>query len=169
MFDTPVPIFVDPRKLCDSEQTINGFIELNELKGLCSYIETSAGKVEVQMHFARDQQHRPVITGEVLAKGVGITCQRCLQVAEHELHCDLNVAVVLDESQAEKLPAELDAWIVEDGQLNIRDALDQELILSLPIVPYHQDCKVEMQYGKESAQQEAKNPFGELASLLKKD
>ena len=39
----------------------------------------------------------------------------CLQIDTQVLGVDLNVVVVLDESQAEKLPAGCDAWIVEDG------------------------------------------------------
>jgi uncharacterized protein len=170
MFDTPISPRLDSRKLCDAEQLVQGFIEVAELPGLLSYLQSEKGKVEVTLQFQRDDHRRPTVTGTVEVKGVEIICQRCLQVAEQDLSSNLNVAVVLDESQAEKLPAELDAWIVEDGQLNLRELLDQELILSLPIVPYHADCEVETQYGDaDGEQQEKENPFGVLAQLLQKD
>lgn len=169
MFDTPLARILDSRKLCDSQQLITGSIEVAELDGLLSCLESDAGQVQVTLQFQRDDHRRPLITGQVTAKGVEILCQRCLQIDIQELHVDLNVVVVLDESQAEKLPAEYDAWIVEDGQLNIRELLDQELILSLPIVPYHADCKVETQYGDAGATQQQESPFGVLASLLQKD
>ena len=169
MFDTPLARILDSRKLCDAQQHITGSIVVAELDGLLSYLESDAGKVEVTLQFQRDERRRPLITGRVEAKGVEIICQRCLQIDAQDLCVDLNVVVVLDESQAEKLPAECDAWIVEDGQLNVRELLDQELILSLPIVPYHADCKVETQYGDAGAAQEQESPFGVLASLLQKD
>ncbi len=169
MFDTPIAPRLDARKVCDAEQLIKGSIQVAELNGLLSYLESDQGNVEVTLQFQRDERRRPTVTGLVEAKGVEIICQRCLQIAPHDLRVDLDVTVVLDESQAEKLPAERDAWIVEDGQLNLRELLDQELILSLPIVPYHVDCEVETQYGDAGAEQQKENPFGVLAGLLQKD
>jgi len=169
MFDTPIARRLDSRKLCDAEQLINGYIEVAELDGLLAYLETDKGRVQVSLQFQRDERHRPIVTGLVEVKGVEIICQRCLQIVTHDLRVDLNVAVVLDESQAEKLPAECEAWIVEDGQLNLRELLDQELVLSLPIVSYHADCEVKTRYGDAGAEQQQESPFGVLASLLQKD
>jgi uncharacterized protein len=169
MFNTALARILDSCKLCTAQQRITGSVEVAELDGFLSYLQSDVGKVEVTLQFQCDDNYRPLITGRIEAKGVEIICQRCLQIDTRDLGVDLNVVVVLDESQAEKLPAECDAWIVEDGQINVRELLDQELILSLPIVPYHVDCKVESQYGGVGAAQQQESPFGILASLLQKN
>ena len=169
MFETELPRFLDPRKLCDGQQTITGVVELSTLTGFCSYLQSDQGQVSVQLHFSRDNAHRPIIKGSAEIKNVQISCQRCLDAVSIDIMGDMSVAIVLNEEQAEKLPTEYDPWLLEDKKLDMRELIDHEMILNIPIVAYHSDCEVAIEYGHKETVQEKPNPFMGLQALLQKD
>jgi len=169
MFDTELPRFLDPRKLCDGQQTITGTVELSTLSGFCSYLQSDQGQVSVQLHFSRDNAHRPIIKGNTEIKNVQISCQRCLDAVSIDIIGDMSVAIVLNEEQADKLPTEYDPWLLEDKKLDMRELIDHEMILNIPIVAYHSDCEVAIEYGNKETVQEKPNPFVGLQALLQKD
>ncbi|HCH33329.1 MAG TPA: hypothetical protein DE045_10330 [Oceanospirillaceae bacterium] len=169
MFETPLPPFLDPRKLCDGQQTITGYVELVSLAGFCSYLQSDQGRVSVELHFARDNAHRPVITGKSSIEGVQIACQRCLDAISLDIMADINVAIVLTEEQADNLPTEYDPWLLEDKKLAMNEFIDHEMILNIPIVAYHSDCEVTSNFGGKETVQEKPNPFEGLQALLQKD
>ena len=169
MFDTELPRFLDPRKLCDGQQTITGQVDLSTLAGFCSYLQSDQGQVDVQLHFSRVNAHRPIIRGKAEVKGVQIGCQRCLDAISIDIIGDMNVAIVLNEEQAQKLPTEYDPWLLEDKKLDMRELIDHEMILNIPIVAYHSDCEVATEFGQEETVQEKPNPFEGLQALLQKD
>jgi uncharacterized protein len=169
MFDTELPRFLDPRKLCDGQQIITGKVELSTLTGFCSYLQSDQGQVSVELHFSRDNAHRPIIKGHAAIKNVQISCQRCLDAIGIDIIGDMNVGIVLNEEQAEKLPHEYDPWLLEDKKLDMRELIDHEMILNIPIVAYHSDCAVATEYGDKETAQEKPNPFEGLQALLQKD
>ena len=169
MFETELPHFLDSRKLCDGQQSITGKVELSALTGLCSYLLSDQGQVRVQLHFSRDNAHRPTIKGSASIKNVQISCQRCLGAFGIDIISDMNVAIVLNEEQAEKLPAEYDPWLLKDKMLDMREFIDHEMILNISIVAYHSDCEVATEYGDKETAQKKPNPFEGLQALLQKD
>lgn len=169
MFETPLPRLLDPRKLCDGQQSITGYIELAALPGFCSYLLSDQGQVSVELHFTRDRAHRPIITGKTSIKDVQVSCQRCLEAISLDIMADMSVAIVLTEEQAEKLPAEFDPWLLEDRKLEMNELIDHEMILNIPIVAYHADCQVAADVGNPETVQEKPNPFEGLQALLQKD
>ena len=169
MFKTPLPRFLDPRKMCDGQQTITGHVDLVNLAGFCSYLQSDQGQVNVELNFSRDNAHRPLITGKASIKDVKISCQRCLDAISLDIIADTSVAIVLTEEQAEKLPSELDPWLLEDKKLDLNEFVDHEMILNIPIVAYHSDCEVASEYGGKETEQEKPNPFEGLQALLQKD
>jgi len=168
MFDKEPPRFLDHRKLCDGQQTITGHVDLSTLTGFCSYLQSDQGQVDVQLHFSRDNAHRPTIRGKAEIKGVQIGCQRCLDAISIDIIGEMNIAIVLNEEQAQKLPTEYDPWLLEDKKLDMRELIDHEMILNIPIVAYHSDCEVATGFGQEETVQEKPNPFEGLQALLQK-
>ena len=72
-----------------------------------------------------------------------MTCQRCLQAMPIELSGAHQLAVVGDDEQARQLPARLEPLLVDGEMCDLWTVVEDELILSLPIVSYHdtEDCK----------------------------
>ncbi len=104
---------------------------------------------------------------------VWLTCQRCLQPMQIPLHVDTRVRFARDEAQAEALDAELeDDVLALPRWLDLRSLVEDELLLSLPLVPRHEHCPqpLPVSVGDEALDAaeptaERVNPFAALQAL----
>lgn len=95
-------------------------------------------------------------------------CQRCLQTVQLPLQIEGWYRFVRDEAQAAELDAELEQDVlVLSRAFDVREWLEDELLLALPIVPMHEQCPEALPLSGEPAEEEAprKNPFAVLAGL----
>jgi uncharacterized protein len=170
MADTLIPDYVDARKIFAQQALIKGSIPVSRLPRFCDLIADDQGEVQVAMKFALDDSFRRVIEG-TLDTQVHVVCQRCLEPMQIELHDEFALAIVESEEQIERLPKNLDPWICEEEQL----------ILCMPIVSYHeQDCIEKLSFeaserkrnGDKSVASNGKgkpNPFDILKTLKEQD
>ena len=108
-----------------------------------------------------------------------LRCQRCMQAVQVPLHSKGRIALVDDLVAEEALPADAEQFLVSAGRLLLRDLVEEELLLGLPLIARHQDvhCADTLlgeQASAESAQQGAprriettQKPFAGLGELLK--
>jgi uncharacterized protein len=101
---------------------------------------------------------------------VWLTCQRCLQPFQQPLAIDTRLRFVRDESQAEALDAEIDEDVLALPRwLDLRNLVEDELLLGLPLVPRHERCPRPLPLapsaGDEPAAEAPANPFAVLQSL----
>ena len=72
---------------------------------------------------------------------VWLTCQRCLQPMKEPLVLDRRLRFVHGESQAEAMDAESEDDVLALGRwLDLRELVEDELLLALPLVPRHAVC-----------------------------
>jgi len=72
---------------------------------------------------------------------VWLTCQRCLQPFEVPLALDRRLRFVRGEAQAEALDAEIEDDVLALGRsIDLRELVEDELLLALPLVPRHGRC-----------------------------
>ncbi len=101
---------------------------------------------------------------------VPLTCQRCLHPVPVELLIEQDFRFVADEATAlaEDDESEEDLLVLEDG-FDLMALIEDELLMSLPLVPMHPACLSEQaptSKEEEAILAEAKpNPFAVLASL----
>ncbi len=102
---------------------------------------------------------------------VWLTCQRCLQPLRLALRTTRRIRFVSDESQAEALDAESEDDILALPRwLNLRELIEDELLLALPLVPRHenicpQPLPNDAAAAPELAQPAEANPFAALQGL----
>ncbi|MGT0246719.1 DUF177 domain-containing protein [Burkholderia pyrrocinia] len=114
-----------------------------------------------------------------------LTCQRCMTPYDQAFGVDMVYRVVATEEEAEEFPLDDDEAdvIVGSRQFDLVDLIEEELLLSLPLVPKHEVCPAvheslvsgasgpEGEAGEESdeAADEGKrpNPFAALQALKK--
>jgi len=116
------------------------------------------GEAQIWMHLLADAD-------------VVLQCQRCLLPLDEAVHVDRHFRFVADEDTAAALDDEIeDEVLVLSKSLNLRDLVEDEMLLALPLVPRHEVCPqaVPMQFGDVEAVEEKANPFASLA-LLRKD
>jgi len=168
MLNVKLPKYVDPRKLADREIQITGVIAIVEMAELAPMLVNTDVEVFADLKFARDELRIRTISGSVKAT-VQVECQRCLEPVDVDLVANLNLAISYSEEKAQTLPKYYDPLIVEDDDLELLPLIEQELILSLPIVSYHADCSIQTSFGDGNpvavSETEKPNPFSVLASL----
>ncbi len=166
-----LPAFVEPHKLCDTQQEIQGQIELAKLPGLCSYLQSDAGDVFIRLQFQRNYTSYPLVTGQISTNDLPMICQRCLNLAAFQLQVEVNLAIVSLDQQLDELPVKQDFWILNEERIELVELIDHELMLNLPIIAYHPNCKVQTDYGNNTAMKSEIqiNPFSALRQLLSKD
>ena len=102
---------------------------------------------------------------------VVLQCQRCLLPLDEAVHVDRHFRFVADEDSAAALDDEIeDEVLALPKALNLRDLVEDEMLLALPLVPRHDVCPeaVPLQFGDVEEVEEKANPFASLA-LLRKD
>lgn len=102
---------------------------------------------------------------------VVLQCQRCLLPLDEAVHVDRHFRFVADEDTAAALDDEIeDEVLALPKALNLRDLVEDEMLLALPLVPRHDVCPqaVPLQFGDVAEVEERANPFASLA-LLRKD
>jgi uncharacterized protein len=102
---------------------------------------------------------------------VVLQCQRCLQPLDEAVHVDRHFRFVADEDTAAALDDEVeDEVLALPKTLNLRELVEDEMLLALPLVPRHDVCPemIPMQFGDVELVEEKANPFASLA-LLRKD
>lgn len=178
MLSGQLPKSFDPRKLARQDLQFEGTLALNQFDQLVAGLADTQGEVKVFLHFYMSEDHRVALQGHV-ETNLKMVCQRCLDVAELPVYAELNLMGVLNDEQAKALPAEYEPLFLQEEPIELIPLIEEELLLSLPIVPYHPpaQCQVQQSYSTESdAEAEAlaaevekermqRNPFSVLASL----
>ncbi|WP_164880855.1 YceD family protein [Aestuariirhabdus litorea] len=150
---------------------MSGTIKLGELQRLQDYLAESEGAITASLDFYRDDQGFFVIDAKMSAPVVMI-CQRCLEAVNLNVEGECQLAVVWSEEDAKALPKHYEPVVVGEEELETASLLEEELILALPLVPYHREdeCKSRKGYSTGEFADEAEesgkpNPFSVLANL----
>ena len=162
--------YIDAPKWADREAVINQVYPLSMFTRLCEGAVSDEGEVKVQVRLCRDSQSFIVLEGG-LATRLALVCQRCLEPVFVDVDTELRLWLLRHEEEADRLPSDADYLVLsEDGQLALGEALEDELMLALPLVPLHDDCEAYQVVAK-AEQDEVKaasgreNPFQALAAL----
>lgn len=165
-----LPKYIEPLRLARNEADFAGDIPLCDMPRLSGQLLSNEGSAEIALHFGMDEQGFAVISGQVRANVV-LQCQRCLDAMTLQLNSEINVGLVRKKADEALLPAEMEAMQIEnDDPLVLSEFIEDELLLSLPIVARHPDgeaCAVKKQYPEDDSAPKRPNPFAVLASLKK--
>jgi len=164
-----LPRRIDARKLVQREQQLDGTVPRDELPRLVASTESVKGDVAVTLAFARDLQRNQVATGHLQLE-VELLCQRCLQPVSEQIEADIAWGFVWSEEQGKSLPKSLDPVIQDGDELDLYQVLEDEILLNLPMVAFHdEECVSKETFqssgGKPEAVEQQENPFKVLEQL----
>jgi uncharacterized protein len=171
MLTTRLPHRVEPYKLAARAERLEGLMALDGFLRLAEEVGPQVGDVRVTLDFAIDAQGRRVIHGRLEAE-LQVPCRRCLSPLAQTVESEFLLGMVTSDALAAELPSTHEPVLVEDEQLNLLTVVEDELILSLPQVVYHDeaDCKVsrdQLTSGEdaEASREPAASPFDVLKHL----
>lgn len=133
-----LPRLLDPRKFAQQGITISGEVDLSLLDRVAPLLANNDGLIQVSLVFGVDEQHVRNLTGTIKAS-VSMVCQRCLEPVTQNIELAIGLGIVWSDEQAENLSKVWEPWILDEGQADIYEMIQDELILGLPIVAYHSD------------------------------
>jgi uncharacterized protein len=98
---------------------------------------------------------------------LALECQRCLKPVTVAIELDRGVLFVHGDELAAQLDAETDDDVLAIPRtLDLRELVEDELLLAMPLVPRHEVCPEPLPVRiDDEVQEDAPNPFAALASL----
>lgn len=171
MFKTPsnkvLPRQGDPRKFAQHGVSLEGVIPVSELPRILDATEDSGSEVQVKLEFTISEERKKVVIGSANAD-LALVCQRCLEPVIVPVESNISLAIVWDEEAAKALPERFDPWITGEGMADLYEMIEEELLLSLPAVAYHEESCLDSKLyssGKPVEVKREKNPFQVLEQL----
>jgi uncharacterized protein len=159
------PLEVD--RLAETQAEVDFAIALAELRGLGSLRGGVSGQVKGLARFAREQGAAVVYLS--LEGSATLQCQRCMQPMQVPLHATTRVALIGSEADAQSVPADFEPVLALGGRISIGELVTEELLLSLPIVPLHEDgAACTSAPPPDPAGGETHRPFARLGELMKR-
>ncbi|CAK0772064.1 23S rRNA accumulation protein YceD [Gammaproteobacteria bacterium] len=158
-------------RLADQGVEMSGSYPLTALDRLIPLLDQIEGEVTFRLNFTRDTNEHRVVKGKISAC-LRLICQRCLMPTLFPIEREVLLGIVEDLMAAERIPANFEPLLVENSIISVREMVEDELILSLPVVATHEHgyCPTEdllKRYTprEEGHSDEGPNPFGVLKSI----
>jgi DUF177 domain-containing protein len=162
------PLDVD--RLSKAEADIAFAVPLAELSRLRAQLASVEGEVRGTVHFRR---RAGIAVAELTLNGTArLVCQRCLEAMKLGVEATVEVGLVATEADVSRVPEELEPVLAPDGHISVGELVEEELLLTLPIVPLHPDAdpcvaSASAPLAKSEHEEETQRPFEQLAELLK--
>ena len=136
-----LPQFIDPFRLADVGRMYDGKMTLNQMKRLSPLlVSSSKEELTLSLVFDKDSNGVHFLSGAI--KGtLKLLCQRCLEQMDFTINVDLLIAFLASEFDGEKLGGEYDPYIVTDTPIMLSDIIEDELLLTLPTIPKHENTQ----------------------------
>lgn len=161
---------VDPYLQARRARHMQGSIAIAKFERLVETLQRDDGEVEVDIEFSRGLGGKPQFKLALNATLVA-ECQRCLGEVCYPINSERTMLVVNDEAALEKVPEEFEPVLVEEDKLSLMSIIEDELLLSLPIMVKHDDCQmaIAVDDNDDEELEERVNPFAILSQLKTKD
>jgi uncharacterized protein len=165
-----LPQKVDAIRFADNAIHMQGNMLVKNMERLAPSLNSDLGEVSVDVKFGVDEQDVRFIRGQYSTR-LMLKCQRCMEPFEYSISGDILAGIVHTEEEAGQLPKDYNSVIVKEGMLVLQEVIEDEIIVSLPVVPMHNsvNCKVKLPFSIDPAhvdEAEKENPF-KVVELLR--
>lgn len=160
-----LPDHIEPVGLADAGRSFRGKIAVAEMSRLNGLLESTRGEIAVELGFRIDERRIRALSGR-LSGQISVICQRCLSGMPVPVDIAFRLGIVTSELEASQLPEGYEALLATGDPMLLKDIVEDEIILALPIIPRHEDdaqCEVTVKTG--SSKREKPNPFAVLKQL----
>lgn len=154
-------------RIATKPQVWEGTLAPADLERLEDSLAGPEGELRYRITASLDRQRRKVVSC-IIEGFVFLTCQTSLEAFRHDVSISERLVLVESESQLPPIEEESDAedYLVADEPLDIRDLVEDAVLLSLPMVPRKPGLG-EAPGGREGDPREP-SPFAALAQLKRR-
>lgn len=164
----PLPECVDFLKQVERDTRYDGVWPVAQLPRLKPSLTSDDGEVHATLVFTT-RAGVPCLDGRVQAE-LELECQRCLENVTTRVEGAFHFGLVSNEDEMALLPAEFEPLLVSEGEQSLIDIIEDELILSLPIVCRHEhECSelLARQSSSDNKQEDTCRPFAGLKDMMR--
>jgi uncharacterized protein len=133
-----IPLRVKASQAASRHEAFTGRVAFAKLPRLAAILAEPEGELHVELQTTRDGEGQGWLHGEIRGR-LPLTCQRGLHPFEWGCDVALSLALVESEAEEQKLLKDSESYFVQDDALPLRDLIEDEVLLSLPIVPRCED------------------------------
>lgn len=165
-----IPEHIDPFRYAEQQLGLEGIIPVTQMARLQSNLASLENVAKVKLQFGVDEQKVTFLSGH-LETNLTLQCQRCMEPFNYEIISDFVLGIVKTLDEANALPEHYEPALATEGSLALRELIEDEIILNLPIIPRHEPdaCKVQLPFADAGWEQgKGDNPFHVLESLKQK-
>jgi len=159
----------DVAKLADSRAGFEFELAVGELDGLPSGVTAGPVPLQVGVRFGRD--HGMPVAQLKLEGAVTLVCQRCMRPMHYPIDSATEVVIVDSETAGARVSGDRETVLAAGGDVSCEALAMEELLLSLPLAPRHEDeQQCEMAAADAAIEEsETQRPFADLRSLLNRE
>jgi uncharacterized metal-binding protein YceD (DUF177 family) len=159
-----LPDRVDCERLADDKAALQRVYELRELPRLQDLLADNQGSVHASFAFERVSDGRAGATVHVEAEP-HLVCQRCLRGSPFAIDGTSEIEFA-DSEDVTPADPQREIYVMERGQVSLRDLVEEELLLAIPAVVV---CTSPETCGKgPRVEEERSRPLAVLRDILKK-
>ena len=178
-----LPEHIEPLRLARSQRLMQGRLPLSRMPRLAESLEDATGDIDVELEFDVDSSGIAWVKGHLTCT-LSLCCQRCMQTLAMPVDTTFKLAMIESEVEIERLGEEYEPLLLNDSLVSVAELVEDELLLSLPLVPKHEtdncnsadfndshnesDSHNEELIETHSESEQKKNPFAALADLKRK-
>jgi uncharacterized protein len=133
-----IPLRVKASQAASRHEAFAGSVPLAKLPRLAASLVENSGTLQVELQATRDGEGQDWLHGEIRGR-LPLTCQRGLHAFEWDCDVALSLALVESEAEEEQLLKDTESYRVEDDELPLRDLVEDEVLLALPMTPRCED------------------------------
>ena len=154
--------YFDPFIIAERGRSYKGTIPLSQLGRLGDTLIDNKGVAQYELLFAKEDKVC-TLAGRVTADLV-LECQVCLDKMICPVAADTRLGIVSSLDEAAMLPDEYEPLLVVERKITLKEIVEEELLLAIPIIPRHEQCSI-ANVVDQSPMQKKDNPFSVLADL----
>ena len=129
-----IPLRVKASQAVSRHEAFAGSVPLAKLPRLAATLADPSGELQVELQATRDGEGQDWLHGEIRGR-LPLTCQRGLPAFDWNCDVALSLALVESEAEEQKLLKDAESYRVEDDELPLRDLVEEEVLLALPMMP----------------------------------
>ena len=149
---------------------MEGEIAVSQLPRLSELVTASDGALRYEIDGLIDAEGHPAATMRLQGQ-LSLTCQRCNSQLQFNFDRTTRFRFIDSEEELNALPIEDDEIeaVVGSRNMSVHDWVEDEAILSLPLVPRHDECDAAVGSAETAGPVSALNPFAVLLAVRDDD
>ena len=155
---------IDGFEFASAGASLRGALPIRDFPRLHDMLAGHDGEIAYDVEGVRDQRGRPALRLKVRGR-LELRCQRCLEGLPLEVEADEVLVLAGTQAEIDAEPADVHTAdrVVAAKEMQVRELVEDELILALPYAPRHAGCSA-----RASTDAAGKvSPFASLRGLMR--